>query len=360
MIDYSRKTLAQHSVDMRQFVDYRSATLQDGQRIIEAHNSSGLALTLLPDRGLDIWAASYKGIPLTWLSQGSPHAPDWGRSWLALFNGGLLTTCGLQHVGPPETDAQTGVQRDIHGQYTRLKATEISLGGGWADDTTYTRTLSGVVAQGALFGAQLRLERTYHMTLGDPAVTITDTVRNLADEPAPLMVLYHVNLGYPLVRDGAQLYSPAPNVYPRDDAARRAATDWPHYHPAQPHHAEEVFFHHAHADADGYATAALLHDDFGLQLTWDTRSAPYLTQWKNFRHGMYVCGVEPGNCIPEGQNQARETGRLTLLLPGEAQTFTLTLNVVDGAEAVATCKNTIQQLAQNGTPVDGCTLQDYA
>lgn len=360
MIDYSRAALTRHSVDMRQFVDYRSATLQDGQRIIEVSNSSGLALTLLPDRGLDIWAASYKGIPLTWLSQGSPHAPDWGKPALALFNGGLLMTCGLQHVGPPETDTQTGVWRDLHGQYMRLKAAEISTSGGWEDDTTYTRKLTGVIAQGALFGTQLRMERTFSTTLGDPAITITDTVHNLADEPAPLMLLHHVNLGYPLVREGTQLHTPNVGVYPRDDNARNSAEDWPHYHAAQPLHAEEVFFHHVHADANGYAQAALLHEDFGLHMSWDARTAPYLTQWKNFRQGMYVCGVEPGNCIPEGQNQAREQGRLVMLEPGEAQTFTLNLRVVEGREAVAASRDAIARLAREGQPVSNCQLADYA
>jgi hypothetical protein len=62
--------LRKHSVDMRQFIDFRESTLPNGMRIIDCYNSSGLTFTLLPDRGLDIWTAHYKGIPLTWISQG--------------------------------------------------------------------------------------------------------------------------------------------------------------------------------------------------------------------------------------------------------------------------------------------------
>ena len=101
---FSREALQNHSVDMRQFVDFRESTLPSGARIVEAYNASGLAFTLLPDRAMDIWTATYKGLPLTWVSQGSPHAPDFGSAWLRQFNGGLLTTCGLNHAGQPEKD----------------------------------------------------------------------------------------------------------------------------------------------------------------------------------------------------------------------------------------------------------------
>jgi hypothetical protein len=59
-------------------------------RIVEAYNSSGLTFTILPDRGLDIWQASYNGRPLTWiaLAPGSPYQPDMGQEWLRQFNGG--------------------------------------------------------------------------------------------------------------------------------------------------------------------------------------------------------------------------------------------------------------------------------
>ena len=95
MIDpttWTPEELARHSVNTRQFIDFRQSTLPNGMRIIEAYNASGLTFTILPDRGLDIWAAHYNGLPLTWISQGSPHAPDFGQTW-------LQQTEPLQHQG---------------------------------------------------------------------------------------------------------------------------------------------------------------------------------------------------------------------------------------------------------------------
>src|SRR5215207_122913 len=111
-----RELIEKHSLDMRQFMDFRESTLPNGTRIIEAYNSSGLTFILLPDRGMDIWTAHYNGMPLTWIAPGSPHPPDYGKGWMSLFNGGLLTTCGLTHVGPAEDG------RDIHGNFSRQRA----------------------------------------------------------------------------------------------------------------------------------------------------------------------------------------------------------------------------------------------
>lgn len=359
---WDRETLEKHSVDMRQFVDFRPATLADGGRIVEAHNSSGLTFSLLPDRGLDIWAAHYKGLPLTWISQGAPQPPDSGQPWLRQFNGGLLVTCGLTHAGPPETDDQTGAPRDIHGRYSRLRAQDVNAGGAWVGtgaDARYIAELTGTVSEAVLFGEQLRLRRRYALELGRPSLSISDQVSNMGDTPAPLMLLYHFNFGYPLVRAGTEL-AVASQVYARNARAREGLAAWEVYEGPTPGFEEQVYFHHVWAGRDQYAQAALLNADFGLKLEWHTPSLPYLTQWKNTRQNIYVCGVEPGNCIPEGQNAARKNGRLMRLAPGETQTFRCVLTVLDGADAVRECREAVEALRHSGGPAAGCRLDDYA
>lgn len=349
-----RAALARYSVEPRQFIDFREATLPDGQRVIDAYNGSGLTYTVLPDRGLDVWAAHYNGRPLTWLSQNSPHLPDFGLPWLQQFNGGLVVTCGLTHVGPPETDPGTGVFRDLHGQYSRLRAAEVRV----ERDDPHALALTGTVAETKLFGVQLRLERRYTLRLGEPAIHIADGITNRGDQPAPLMVLYHVNPGYPLVAEGARFDTPHAAVYPRDAEARKGYATWPNYAAPVPRYAEQVFFHHL-KQMDGQTCALLGRDDFGLLWEWDPAQMPYLTQWKNTRTGIYVCGVEPGNCIPEGQSGARASGRLQTIEPGETRAFDLTLRVLPDADAVAAARERIAALRATGETVPGVHLADF-
>jgi galactose mutarotase-like enzyme len=322
-------------------------------RVVEAYNTSGLHFTILPDRGLDVWTASYKGIPLTWVSQGSPHPPDYGQSWLRQFNGGLLTTCGLTHVGAPETDEQSGEQRDLHGNFTRLRAQDVRVE---ADGTTLK--LHGTLAEAMLFGSQLRLERTYTLTLNEPGFKIEDTVTNLSDAPSPLMLVYHCNLGYPLIAAGTRLHTANVKVYPGTSASEADFANWPEYSAAVPGYTEQVFFHHPRADENGMTEAILYREEIGLAFRWDTRQMPYLTQWKNTRQGMYVCGVEPGNCIPEGQNAARRHNRLEQLAPGASRSFGCEIMVLDGGDQVAKGINRIYKIRESGQPATATQLDD--
>ncbi|MCD4687049.1 MAG: aldose 1-epimerase family protein [Anaerolineae bacterium] len=352
-----RDRIIRHSLEMRQFIDFRESTMANGNRLIEAYNSSGFSFTVLPDRGLDIWSAHYNGMPLTWLSAGSPHPPAWGQSWLREFNGGLLTTCGLTHAGPPESEPITAGGAGLHGLYTRLHAYRMAINGAW-EGNRYVITLKGTVTEAMLSGEQLVLERTYRWVLGEPSITWTDTITNAGIFRTPLMILYHINLGYPLVRAGSQL-DVASDARPRDPEARKGFADWQTYEAPHPDYLEQVFFHHVNAAANGIASATLFTGDFGIQVSWDTFTLPYFTQWKNTRQGMYVCGVEPGNCIPEGQVAARDTGRLIWAEPGDSVTTTCTLNVLDGADAVAAARAQIAQDRASGAPVAGVALDDY-
>ncbi len=353
-----RSQLERHSLDMRQFVDFRQSTLANGLRLVEAYNASGLSFTILPDRGLDIWSAYYNGVPLTWLSQGSPHPPDMGQSWLRQFNGGLLTTCGLTHAGPGEADPITDGGRDLHGLYSRLRAGDVAVRGAWQGEQ-YVMTLDGGVTENRLFGEQLRLERNYRLTLDQPVIEWSDRVTNLGDNPAPLMVLYHINLGYPLVQAGTVLDTPHAAVYPRDAEARKAFDHWARYESPTPRFAEQVYWHHLKAGDDGRTVVGLLNESFGLQFEWDTAQLPYLAQWKNTRQGIFVSGVEPGNCIPEGQVAAQRAGRLVMIEPGDVQQFGCTLTVLDQAAAVEQCRARIAGLQRAGAPA-ACHLDDYA
>lgn len=317
--DLSASARRAYSLDPRQFMDALVATLPDGQRIVHVHNSSGLTFSLLPDRGLDIWSAHFHGLPLTWLSPGAPHRADYGSGWLRQFNGGLLTTCGLTHVGPSEQDDLTGEQRDLHGNATRLPAQGLTVD---LDDDTLT--IRAELVESRLFAEQLHVQRAYRLTLGEPSITLTDVVTNRGDQPTPLMLLYHVNVGYPLVRAGSRLVIDS-EVRARDEAAAAGLAAWAIYDAPTPAYAEQVFFHTVRGHP--HAQAALVNDDLALRLIWDTTHAPHFTQWKNTRQGAYVCGLEPGNCIPEGQNSARRHGRLVVLAPAEQQRFQLQLSL---------------------------------
>ena len=353
----NRELVEHHSVDIRQFIDMRESTLTNGMRVIDAYNSSGLTFTLLPDRGMDIYTASYKGMPLTWINKSAPFPPDGGYEWLRQFNGGLMTTCGLTHVGPPEQDSETNEFRDLHGHYTRLRAYDMSVRGNWTS-ANYEMKLTAELAQSKLHGEQLAVTRRYNWKLGEPRINIVDFITNLSDKPVPFMMLYHFNMGYPIVREGTELVV-ASDVYSRDKTARQGLSTWNIYDKAISGYDEQVFYHHVKNDPTGRTHATLTNDDIGLKFSWKTDTLPYLTQWKNTRKNMYINGIEPGNCVPEGQNKARESGRLIMLEPDEMVTNSLTVEVLENPQQMTDIRRQIEIIQNNGLLVNNCDLTDY-
>lgn len=347
-INLSQDALERHTLDMRQFAGAERLALPDGQRIVRLYNAAGLTVDLLVDRALDIWRASYRGLPLTWVAPGSPHDADATAPWLRLFNGGLLTTCGLRHVGPGEVDVESGEASDLHGDVTRQPARKIILTQGW-DEDSYALGVTGEVMESSLFGPQLRLERSYQMSLTEGELTLTDVLTNVGDLPQPLMVLYHVNVGYPLVRDGAELHVAGGRTpVPRDAAAQAGAEDWSLYAAPVPAYAEQVYFHRPHVDDEGCSRALIGHSELALEVVWDARAAPYLTQWKNTRDGIYVSGVEPANCLPEGRNRARGAGRLDTIEPGGERIFRVRLRAVAGRDGYREARERVQVAGDRG------------
>lgn len=358
---WTRENFERHSVDMRQFIGFRPSTLSNGMRSIEAYSVSGLHFTILPDRGFDIWMAHYKGIPLTWISQGSPHLPDFGQSWLRQFNGGLMVTAGLLHVGPEEIDPETDDYRRMHGHYSSLRAChELSYTAGW-NNGYYACSVQAIVTETKLFHEQLELRRTYTIRHDQPIIRVEDVVTNKGDTAVPLMLLYHCNFGFPVVREGTRFAAPNHTFYPRDDEAKKGYRHWYRYDSPTAEYKEQVFYHHLKTKEDTYkrTTVMLAQENFGVALHWDVENMPYFTQWKNTRAGIYVCGLEPGNCIPEGQNAARARERLKMLKPGEQQRFQLNIEVLDGVEEVKECAAHIEDLEKNGKPISTVQLEDY-
>jgi hypothetical protein len=96
-------------------------------------NGSGLNITVLPGRGMDIANASYKGIPLVWISKCGLNSRTYyeqsGLGWFRNFNDGLPTTCGLTYAGAPCTD--NGENLGLHGRISNIEADEVCTNGQW-------------------------------------------------------------------------------------------------------------------------------------------------------------------------------------------------------------------------------------
>jgi hypothetical protein len=293
-----------------------------GSRRLHVVNGGGLEFDVHPDRGLDLGAATFDGMPLAWLSStgiASPAAyePN-GRGWLRTFGGGLLTTCGLDNFGPPADDEDGAA--GMHGRVGHLVAT---LTGTHASPERVT--VSGEVRQTAVFAENLVLRRTISTEVGSSSLSVADSVANEGSSSSPHMVLYHVNLGWPLIDEGAVLEIPHRTVEPRDaDAQEGLGRRYEISAPVQGFR-EQVFVH----EGAGNRCATVTNKTRGVRFTLRySASLPAIFEWKMTAPQHYVLGLEPANTAEiGGRAAAREHGRLPRLEPGQTVDYRVDLDM---------------------------------
>jgi hypothetical protein len=308
----------------------------DGVRAVGVRTGSGLSFVVLLDRGLDIAQAEYCGQPIGWISKngivGPAHFEPQGFGWLRSFGGGLLTTCGLTQVGAPCTDS--GEALGLHGRISHLPAENFSIAERWEADE-YVIRVAGLVRESCLYQENLVLRREISCRLGGSTITIDDIVENQGYNDTPFMILYHYNFGFPVISEHTRLYSSAVGVEPWNEEARAGNRQHDRFEQPTPGYAYQVFTHEMPRDQNK-VYAALVNEPmaFGAYLAFRPQELPCFSEWKMMGQQDYVVGLEPGTNGSEGRAEARQSGRLIVLRPGETRTMSCEIGVLAGRQEI--------------------------
>lgn len=332
--------------------------LRDGVDVVEVDNGA-FRFTVLPTRGMGLWKARAGELPIGWKSPvtGGPvhpkFVPVWepsGIGWLSGFDE-LLVRCGLESNGAPEFDAQGRVQYPLHGRIANLPAHKLEV---TFDDATQEIAVSGEVDESRLFSNKLRLRTTYRTRLGEPGLRLTDEITNLAGGTSDLELLYHINIGAPLVGPGARISAPIQKLVPRTPAAVEGLAQWDVYGPEQLAAPEQVYFTTLAADTHGKTLVVLASAaaDRGVSLHFDTRQLPLFIVWKNpqLAPDGYVTGLEPAINFPNPKSFEAQQGRVKKLAPGERFVSEIRLETHGDSAGVRAAQQAVAKLAAGVTP----------
>lgn len=337
----TEKELKSYTGSMDQLARIRTAVLDDGRgrgiRIADVDNGSGLRFTVLLDRGMDIGDASFNGVPFAYQTPVGAVHPSYfeadGFRWLRSFGAGLLTGCGLRNVGSPE--AEEGMRADgplgLHGRLSNTPAEDISVSKVWKAGK-YCLSVSGTIREVSFFGENMELRRTISTAMGDNSITIEDSVTNLGMRPSPLMILYHINTGFPLLSELSVIEGKVKNTVPRTENAAASIGKWNVCQPPTDGYVEQCFFHDVDPDADGMARMTLRNPQSGMvmEVAYRKTELPFFTQWKMMGRQEYVMGLEPANCHPDGQFAEKGNGTLKITAPEETVIFKIVITMRNG------------------------------
>lgn len=344
----TRQTLARRVGRVEQVAGVRLITLGDGAergvRVLEFRTGSGCEFDVIVDRAMDVGRCEFRGRPLAWLAApgivGPWHAEPMGLGWFRAWGGGMLVTCGLDHTllgGVDDTsqfhqDVRPTEEYGLHGRIGFAPARLTGYGERWDGDDCYLWA-EGTVRQAAVFGETLELRRRIEARMGESRFTVHDHVVNTGFDPTTHMYLYHVNVGWPVVDDGAEYLIPADDGTP---VAPYSTTSYRRLTAPAPGAREECYEHDVGAEPDGTVPVAVVNREraLGAYQVYRRDQFPFHTMWRMLGEGAYAVAMEPTTNRDAGRFDARERGELTFLNPGEERHYDLEVGVLDGLDEI--------------------------
>jgi hypothetical protein len=346
-----RRDILERVGDLRQWGGTRLVTLEEGAergvRVVEVSTSAGLDFGVVVDRALDIGWFRWQGKACAWLSP-TGFAGPWyrepeGMGFLRSFGGGLIATCGLDHILFPQVDAHDtynypGRSETSYGLHGRVSSTPGILGrhGTTWDGDAAALVVEGDVRQAGALAENLVLHRRISTPLDGLEVLIEDEVTNDGHYPTPHMYLYHMNLGAPLLAEGTAVVAPILETTWRTPTA---TTPGEHLEVPAPRSGflEQAFMHTMAQAEDGSVSLGLVNETgeapWGLEVRYDGNAFPVFLQWRYLDAGTYVIGFEPATNGIDGRDKDREAGRLIILEPGESRRYRTLVRVLPDAAA---------------------------
>lgn len=360
-----RRDLAERTGDLSAVAGIRRVVLDDGVergvRAIDLRTSAGLEVEILVDRALDLGAVRLRGVPIGWRSGNGfrhpglhEHNDEGGLSWLRALDG-MLVTAGLDHAlfgGTVEADRyayppKPTVSHGLHGRLTAIPARLLEAREVVDQDGSSVLRVVGEIVQATSFGEHLRLTRTIEVDFDGKEIRIHDVVDNLGFESTPHMMLYHVNVGWPIVDDGTEFVAPIAERLWESPSVADQGVSYRTMPAPVPHLVEQVIEHNLVADHNGRHRVALLRADasLGVELTWDAEAMPCFFEWQNLRSGQYAVGLEPSTHHVAGDAAARADRSMIWLEHGESRVYRTTIRVLVGAEETAEARHAIRAVA---------------
>lgn len=250
-----------------------------GLKVVEVYNGV-LRFLLNESKALDIMQLFHKGTNISYLSKNAFTKRE--TTFLKRFEGGMLYTCGIDVIGGQEGYEDHGSVHNIPAQITRCECTEQEI------------VIEATIRDSELFGKNLVLKRLYKTEIGSDTVTLSDTIINEGYREEDYSILYHVNIGYPMLDDKVKIQAEINTIKPRNGWAKE--------------NIKKAFDMESPVDC-GEETCyfldlktpqiSVVNDKLAKKFTlsYSDKMLPYFVEWKSMVSGDYALGLEPSTSL---------------------------------------------------------------
>jgi hypothetical protein len=260
------------------------------------------------------------------------------------------------HIGDPETAsvahynfAPRSTERyGVHDRMALIPGQLVSYGERWEGDECLLEA-EGRVVQAQAYGEDLVLTRRYTARLGESRFWMHDEIENAGFLPTEHMLLYHMNIGFPMVDEGSEFLAPVLQVTGGFAGGSDQDTDYTRFTAPQKDWIYQGYEHDMAVDEEGNVPVAIVNPriNLGIYVVYNRAQLPRYIEWRMMGEGQYVVGIEPCTNLFV-RDRVRAAGELIVLQPGDRRVYDLEVGVLDGAEAIDAFRDRVRNLQAAG------------
>lgn len=275
----------------------------DGIKVVELYNGV-LRVLLNESKALDMMQLFHNGVNISYLSKNAFTKRE--TAFLKRFEGGMLYTCGIDVIGGQAGYEDHGSFHNIPALITRCECNGEKI------------VVEATIRDSELFGKNLVMHRRYETAVGSDTVTLSDTLVNEGYRMEDYSILYHVNVGYPMLDDGVKIIADVKTVTPRNEWARKNIDKA--FSIESPEDCKEETCYLLDLQKNEVSVVnEKLKKVFTLAFSGDP--LPYFVEWKSMASGDYALGLEPSTSKLDDEFATK------MIPAGEKVDFTIKLSV---------------------------------
>ena len=239
-------------------------------------NNGKIRFLLNVSKACDIMQLYHEGQNMSFVSKNGFSKRE--IPFLNRFEGGMLYTCGLDSVGGREGYELHGTLHNIPAEIIHEECDENGI------------VVEAIIRDTALFGKNLVLKRKIFTEIGGDSITLEDTLCNIGYKEEEYCLLYHINVGYPMLDNGAKVIADVESYTPRTAWAKQNETTMYEMSGAVPNQEETCYFLKL-----SKPEISLVNEKIGKKFTisYSGDTLPHFVEWKSMASGDYALGLEP-------------------------------------------------------------------
>jgi hypothetical protein len=147
------------------------------------------------------------------------------------------------------------------------------------------------------------------------------------------MILYHINIGWPVLDNSSKILMENSKIKPMNDEAKKAGKKNLLFTKPLSKNTYEIYLCEIKPDSNGLSKVAFINQKFndlsgmGINIKYTQKNLPYLILFKKMTKGEYFCSLEPASSF-ENRSSQRKNKNLGMLKPSEKVTNKLEFEIL--------------------------------